>query len=163
MQFIEYLSLFLDKISRFLLALFMSVLVSVVLFGVFNRFIFQFSYSWMDEAARYLMIWSCMLGSAIALRAGAHIGLAIIISQLGSSKFWLMLINNILVMVFLSAVAFFGMKLSISQMSRLSPTLQISMFWVLSSVPIGSFIMIIHSLSIVRKLFHKRKKSKDYL
>ncbi|MCG7853882.1 MAG: TRAP transporter small permease [Methanosarcinaceae archaeon] len=158
MDLIETTSFHLDRIARIFLATLMAILVIVVLFGVINRFIFQFSYSWMDEAARYLMIWSCMLGASIALRQGIHIGLSIIIAKLGRKQFWVLLLNNISVMFFLMAVTFYGTKLSFSQMARVSNTLGISMFWPLISVPVGSAVMIIHSIYLTKLLIQSKKE-----
>jgi len=144
------LSVWSDGICRVAIALMMAAMVLDVLFGVANRYVFKFSISWTEQLARFLLIWISMLGAAIAVRLGAHIGVMFVVARFKRWRPWIMVINSILVIGFLCTVGAYGIKLSISQSKQYSPVLQVSMLWPFLSIPTGCFFMIIHYLSALK-------------
>jgi TRAP-type transport system small permease protein len=133
-----------DKSCRFLLAVMMTVMVIDVLIGVMNRFIFKFSLSGTEELARFLMVWISMMGGAVALRIGAHVAVTFILSRLHSVQRFILILNAILILAFLSLVTVYGLKLCLSQSRQLSPVLRLSMFWPYLALPVGSILMGLH-------------------
>ena len=151
MNYLDKISYHLDRLSRGILALLMSVMVSCVLFGVANRFIFKLPISWTEEVARYLMVWICMLGSTIAIKNGTHVAVIYFISKFNiKARNKIEFLNHILIIGFLLIPFIYGIKLCLSQMGQLSPALRISMFWPFLSVPAGCAIMIFHELVLIR-------------
>lgn len=144
---LEKISYWSDQGSRVLMALLMAAMVLDVLLGVFNRFIFKFSISWTEQLARFLLIWISMIGAAMAVRLGAHIGVLFILNRLGRWRGKLLMINSVLIILFLGLVGYYGFKLCLSQARQISPVLNVSMFWPYLSVPVGSLLMIIHYLA----------------
>ena len=136
-----------DTVSRAVLALLMALMVVDVLLGVFNRFLFKLSISWTEELARFLMIWVSMLGTAIALRKGAHVSITTCLSRFYRFRQVAVWINFLILTVFLLIVCFYGVKLCYSQAGQLSPVLRLSMVWPLLAVPLGCLIMILHILA----------------
>lgn len=136
-----------DRVSRWVLAVLMAVMVLDVLLGVFNRFLLKLSVSWTEELARFLMIWISMLGSAIALRKGVHVSITALLNMSGKYRLFFLYLNAVLLTGFFIFVGFFGFKLCISQAGQLSPALRLSMLWPLLAVPSGSCLMIIHIIA----------------
>lgn len=56
--------------------------IGVVLFGIVMRYGFAASPIWVDELARYALIWAVMLAGAAALRRGEHMQIDIVIDAL---------------------------------------------------------------------------------
>ena len=50
----------------------------IVLFTVFSRYGFGTVLSWSEEVPRYLLVWIAMLGGALAVERGDHIGFELI-------------------------------------------------------------------------------------
>ncbi|NIX00358.1 MAG: TRAP transporter small permease subunit, partial [Phycisphaerae bacterium] len=53
----------------------MGVLVIDVTWQVITRFVLKNPSSWTEELATYLLIWVGLLGAAVALHRGAHLGI----------------------------------------------------------------------------------------
>ena len=166
-DWLAIVSCHLDKVARVLVALFMIGICLDVLFGVVNRFIFRFSVSWTEELARYLMIWICMLGASIALKAGGHIGFTFFLMKLKKLKTAVISMNYFLILIFVSTVAIWGFRLCITQRYQFSPAMRLSMLWPFLSVPVGSLFMIVHLLFLMKCLIEKnntlaKENFKDY-
>lgn len=59
--------------NRWALIVLLGVMAALVAANVIARYLFSYSFSWVEEASRYMMIWSCFLGAGPALRVGGHI------------------------------------------------------------------------------------------
>ena len=145
-----------DRIARVILAIMLSVMIVVVLFGVVNRFLLKLPVSWTEEVSRFLMIWICMLGSTIAVKNGSHVAVLYFISKFREeSRQKIAFINHLLIIAFLIIPSLYGLKLCISQAGQLSPALRISMFYPFLSVPFGCIIMILHELALLKQMFRR--------
>ncbi len=156
-DWIDRVSLIADKGCRLLLAVMMMVMVSDVLLGVINRFIFRFSLSGTEELARFLMVWISMLGGAIALRLGAHVSVTFVLVRLHAMRKWVVMFNAMAILAFLLLVTVYGLKLCLSQSRQLSPVMRLSIFWFYLALPVGSSIMILHiaaSFASLARLTH---------
>lgn len=60
----------------------LAVNIGVVLFGIVMRYGLAASPIWVDELARYALIWAVMLAGAAALRRGEHMQIDIVIDAL---------------------------------------------------------------------------------
>ena len=153
MKIIDILSNHLDQFIKKILALMLSVMIIVVIFGVANRFLFKLSISWTEEIARFLMVWICMLGSTIAIKNGSHVAVTYFISKFSIKvRKKIAILNHIFVIIFLLIPSMYGIKLCLSQMGQLSPALRISMFWPFVSVPAGCVIMILHEFALLKQI-----------
>lgn len=153
--FLEKVSQIVDYISRKVLVLFMAVMIAVVLLGIANRFLFHFSISWVEEVATYLLIYISMLGAGVAMRCGGHIGMTYLTNKLGDLKKYADLIGFMAVIFFLGYLIIYGAQLVGSQGFQKSPALRISMTIPFSAIPIGSCIMLFHSLAITSGIMNR--------
>jgi len=55
---------------------------AMITLEVISRYVFSFSISFVNAAARLLLVWFFMLGAGIALRHGAHVGFELITAAL---------------------------------------------------------------------------------
>ena len=60
----------------------------IVCANIFARSVFNASFSWSEEVARFLMIWAALCGAAMAVRRGAHFRMDLS-TQFGLSSKWL--------------------------------------------------------------------------
>ena len=64
------------------------VMTLIVCANIFARSVFNASFSWSEEVARFLMIWAALCGAAMAVRRGAHFRMDLS-TQFGVSWKWL--------------------------------------------------------------------------
>jgi TRAP-type C4-dicarboxylate transport system permease small subunit len=148
-----------DTFVKVILAIMLSVMIIVVLFGVINRFLLKFPISWTEEVARFLMTWICMLGSTIAIKNGTHVAVLYFVSKLDIKiRRKVALLNHLLIICFLVIPSLYGIKLCISQAGQLSPALRISMSFPFFSVPFGCIVMILHELATLKAMFGQGTK-----
>jgi len=65
----------LDVLLKFLMASCMALMVGVVTWQVFSRYVLGDPAAWTEEVARMLLIWVGLLGGVYAYRLKAHLGL----------------------------------------------------------------------------------------
>lgn len=134
----------LEKFSLNLAGLVFIVTVSNVIFAVFTRYLFQTSYIWTDELARYTLIYFVMLASNAALKNGDHMTIDI------AHKFFPDFLNTIfkwLRRVICITVYFFltikGFGIAWNAWNTTTLGLNIPRAIPLLSIPIGMVLMLI--------------------
>jgi TRAP-type C4-dicarboxylate transport system permease small subunit len=136
-DWIDQLSYQADRLARFLVALMMAVMSSIILFGVFNRFIFKIPISWTEEIAKYLLIWISMLGSAVAVRIGAHVGVGLIVTKLKkSSRNIVSWVNQLTIVGFVVILIYLGMKVSLKELHTFGYSTRFHVLALLA-IPVG--------------------------
>jgi len=154
---IDVISYHSDRLARSLVAMMMAVMTLDVLFGVFNRFLFKMPISWVDEIATYLLIWISLVGSAVAIRIGGHVGVGLIVSRLkAGAKTFIGWVNVSVILAFLVCLIFLGMRLAIREMGQLGHATRISMFWPFLSIPVGSLLILIQLIYLIKLLAKKQ-------
>ena len=154
---IDIISYHTDRLARFLVAMMMAVMTLNVLFGVFNRFLFKIPISWVEEIATYLLIWISLVGSAVAVRIGGHVGVGLIVSKLKTgAKTFASWVNVLIILAFVMTLIFLGMKLAIREMGQLGHATRISMFWPFLSVPVGCLLILIQLVYLIKLLVKKQ-------
>ena len=59
--------------NRWALIVLVAVMAVLVIVNVISRYVFGHSFPWVEEATRYMMIWTAFLGAGPTLRVGGHI------------------------------------------------------------------------------------------
>ncbi|OGP73171.1 MAG: hypothetical protein A2V86_14830 [Deltaproteobacteria bacterium RBG_16_49_23] len=149
-QISEKLSLLSEKTVYYTLVVMMIVMTLTVIVQVFLRYVFSFSFSWSEEVARYLMIWTALLGGSLALQKGLHIGVELFLVRVSSrTRRWVSILSKMFILIFLTYLTIGGIKITWAVRDQSSPALLFSMAYAYLSVPVGGFFMAlqtIHSL-----------------
>jgi C4-dicarboxylate transporter DctQ subunit len=124
-----------------------TVIVGVVVVEVGLRYLFSSSLIFTEELARYLMVWVVFLGSAIAVRDGAHIRISMLLNRLPPSvQRWVTVIAEVLTLVFLSIIVVEGVRILPKQLSQIPATFDVPLFYFYLAIPVGSLLMMIFLL-----------------
>lgn len=144
----------LDKIDRpiavfckaIIFIAFVIIIISAAI-QVFYRFVLDKSFSWTDELCRYGMIWITFVGAGYAVRTHQHIAVDLL-KNFVPSKAGAILdrVNGVLTLVFGASLAYFGGKLSLMNMTQVSPGLKISMGFMYASIPICGILVCIYAI-----------------
>jgi TRAP-type C4-dicarboxylate transport system permease small subunit len=138
-----------DRLLGSVICVLMAVMVLNVLWQVFTRFVLKNPSSFTEEAARYMMIWVGLLGSAYASGKKSHLALDLITSKLqGGRKRASEIFIHALVLLFALTVLLGGgsrlvwIQLSLGQQSA---ALQLKLGYVYLAVPLAGFFIAFYS------------------
>ena len=118
--------------------LFLAMTITVII-QVFFRFVIQSPLRWTEELARYLMIWLVLMASADCdEKSFSPSGrCSDICTSAKSRKRILTAIVDLLTIVFLCIMTYFGFKVVQSTTAQTSPAMQIPMALIYAAFPTG--------------------------
>jgi len=142
---------------RFALAFGIVLLVGmtvVVCLNIVSRYFFGYSFSWSEEAARYMMVWMTMIGAAMAVRKWSHFHLAFLEHKVSSHT--CLVLHTIALLVAL-AIGFLliwqGLVWLPITNHQLATALQLPMSWFYAAVPFaGALIVLFSSEGLLNRL-----------
>ena len=147
----------LDRTLEILVMVVVAILVIDVLWQVFTRYVLRNPSSWTEELAIFLLIWVALLGAAVALNRGAHLGIDYFVGKLDKKT---RLLVEIFVFFCVACFAFCIMLLggidlvqTTLYLEQKSPALGIEMGYVYLAVPIsGCFMLLYSALAFTERL-----------
>ena len=136
----KHISRFLVHIGSFIFA----AILAVAFISVFFRYVLNNSIVWAEEVMRYAFIWMFFLCMPEATRTASHICLDIIPSLIhGKVKTIVEVLIEVINIVFLFIVVYFGVKISLINMSQTSAALRIPYGCIYFALPTGAVLMMI--------------------
>jgi TRAP-type C4-dicarboxylate transport system permease small subunit len=142
----------LSRLIESLVVLIAGIIVAIVTAEVTLRYLFSHSMIFTEELSRYLMVWIVFLGSALAIRDGSHIHIQILVKRLSARMQQIVkLAAYALIIAFLVFITVEGLKILPRQLQQMCITIDISLFYFYLAIPVGSILMIIFLLPIIRQ------------
>jgi TRAP-type C4-dicarboxylate transport system permease small subunit len=115
--------------------------------------IFFTSLAWSEEATRYLLIWSTLLGAGCVYKHSGHISITVVQDALPEKlKKGLQIIVHVLCMILFLLIVRYGIMYFGKQGSQVSPALRLPMRYVYTCIPIGAAVMAFHALDAILQL-----------
>ncbi|CAB1075684.1 hypothetical protein D1AOALGA4SA_3497 [Olavius algarvensis Delta 1 endosymbiont] len=146
----QRLSYSLNRITEIILVVVLSAMAVVVLLQVVFRYVLNFPLFWTEEFARYCLVWSSLLGSAVAVKRGQHIAVTIVVERVPAGARRVMkMITLISVIVILAIILWGGIQLVAITRAQISPALRVSMSVPYLAVPVGAALMLLHTLGFL--------------
>jgi len=153
----------LDRSLEVLVMLAVAVLVLDVLWQVFTRLVLENPSTRTEELATFLLVWVALLGAAVALNRGAHLGIDYFTGKLPVRT---RVLTEAIVFLGVAAFSFFVMVVggidlvsSMLELGQESPALRLKMGYVYLAVPIsGAFLTLYASIGLVERIQGLRKK-----
>ncbi len=142
----------------------MAILVLDVLWQVFTRLILKDPSTITEELATFMLMWVALLGSAVAMGRGAHLGIDYFVGKLPPRArlatetvvFFSVAAFSLLVMV----VGGVDLVASNLELGQESPALGVNMGYVYLAVPLSGFFLTLYAavalVERVRRLLGKR-------
>lgn len=141
---IERLQHFSQKLNRsneLIVGVLMGLLVIDVWVGVLDRYLIHWQLSWVEELARYIMIWAIMLAVPCAVCQRAHIGLDLLTRKLSPSAQRATVIFGDLVMgLFFLYIAYAGVTFAAKGLAQLSTVFGLQMAFPYAAIPVAFFL-----------------------
>ena len=155
----------LDHIEEVLVCTCLVVMTGLTFVNVVARYIFSASLSFSEEITTYLFVLLSLLGSAIAAKRGAHLGLTIISDRVGPKAGRILgIISMACATAFSALICYFGIFMTLNQFNKgqLTAGTQLPEGIFGSFVPIGAlFITIRFGQNLVRLLAGKSIEHED--
>ena len=150
---------FIRKLTKIMVIVSFIIMILSVFSQVIARYVFNNSFRWSEELARFLQVWLILLCSAMCLRKESHIVADYVTHNLRYSvKRILKLYTYFFIIVYLSYLTFYGFKIVSIISTQYSPALGLPMDIVYLAVPIGGIAMLIEALIIFLKLLGSPKE-----
>ncbi|MEN6337392.1 MAG: TRAP transporter small permease [Phycisphaerales bacterium] len=157
MKFLIVLKKILDRSLETLVIVVMAVLVLDVLWQVFTRRILNDPSTVTEELATFMLVWVALLGAAVAMGRGAHLGIDYFVGKLPQRArlatetlvFFCVAAFSLLVMI----VGGVDLVASNLELGQESPALRVNMGYVYLAVPISGFFLTLYSvIGLVERL-----------
>lgn len=133
-------------------AIVLFVITAVCFYNIIARYIFGSSNAGIDELSRLAFCWSVCLGSALAFRAGAHLGVTALTKNFkGTTKKIYDILLNVVLTAFMGTVLVAGIQMAKMGMMQFSEYLRMSMVYFYASIPVGAVFSI---LSFIENIYH---------
>jgi len=147
----------LDRTLEILIMIVMAVLVIDVSWQVFTRLVLKNPSTGTEELAVFLIIWVALLGSAVALSRGAHLGIDYLVNKLSirNKIFTEIFVFLCIAMFSLCVMVIGGMDLVITTLNlgQISPGLGVKIGYVYLAIPISGLFLVLYSvIGLVERL-----------
>lgn len=104
---------------------------------------FGIDMSWSIDMAQLVFAWVCFIGADLAMKQKRHMGVEMLTDKLPlPMRNGVYLFNNLLILIFLGFVVYYGTNLVMINYRRSFNTLPISYSFVTASAPVGALLMI---------------------
>ncbi|MEI5677169.1 TRAP transporter small permease [Mesorhizobium sp. CGMCC 1.15528] len=133
------------KVVETLGILTMAALVSIIVAQVGCRYILGFSLYWADEVTKSLMIWTAFLMAGLAYTQGELPAMRLLLELFPAGLVRIIdIIMAVLIVLTLIALARYGFEFAWRTRHQSMIALNISLFWVHVSIPVGCVLLIFH-------------------
>ena len=100
--------------------------------------------TWTNEFCQYAVVWATMMGGAVGLKRGMHVGITSLTDSLppGPCR-WVQGLGYVCMLVFLSLMTYYGFDQTMMNRNQTSSTVGISMSIPYAALPIGFLMMLL--------------------
>lgn len=156
----------LDNSIAWIMIILMAVLVIVVTWQVFTRYLLGEASSFSEETARFLLIWIGLLGAAYAYKLNMHLAFDLMLTKAtGIRKFWMEIFIHLLIAFFSILVLILGGYYLVQltwELNQLSASLQIPLAYVYVVLPLSGVIIVIYSSWFIRQIVKEGPISRNH-
>lgn len=136
---------FLNNLEEWTLVCVLLGLAFLTFIQVICRYGLGFSFTWMEELARYVGVFVTFLGAALGVKYGVHFSMDLVYERVSSHRFrhGLKAAVHVLSGLLLLVIGWYGwdQTAKLYKFGALTSTLQIQKFWFYLPVPVFSAIM----------------------
>jgi len=127
-----------------IIAVMLYLLTAVVFFQLVIRYFLKFSYAGLDEVTRLAFVWVVSIGSALAFREKAHMGITFLANKLaGRKRIYLELLVYVILIGFMAVVIKAGVQMTQMGIRQFSEYLEWPMALFYACIPFGAALSIL--------------------
>ena len=151
---------YLAKCAEFVMLCLTFLMVGLVTYQVFERYVLHYTPPWSEELAVYSMVWFGMIGIAIGVRTKAHMSLHFFADRMPLKvQRFIEYLKHVLILIYVSVLAYEGMGMVELTMPQTSPAMGIRVGLVYLALPTCAVLIGIFTLeNIIREIGKDRGK-----
>jgi TRAP-type C4-dicarboxylate transport system permease small subunit len=143
-----------NRILVFIITVLFGAMSLASLLQVIFRYVLKQPLPWSEELARFLFVWVVFLGSAVAIKEKAHVGLEYFVDQLKVSQRKIIYALAYILCMFMSIIICInGFNVVKSTLTQLSPAMQVPMGYVYFAIPLGFLLSFFNFIYLFMELF----------
>ena len=149
-----------DKVIQFLCTIIMGVMVLAVCWQVFTRFVLRNPSTVTEEALRYLLVWTTMVGAAYAYGCRKHLSINILAKKLSPRGQCLLdiLVQGVVIAFCLVVMVGGGLRLCGTAADQVSAALSIPMPAIYACLLVGAVLFIFYAVLFIAEDLKKLKE-----
>jgi TRAP-type C4-dicarboxylate transport system permease small subunit len=129
-------------VCRWIVIGLVGVIAVIVAASVVMRYGVNYSLSWAEDAAKFLMVWLTFIGAPLGFRHGAHVSLELLPTLPSAVERFIRVLVHATVVVLMVMLARFAWAFAVNGWNQVALTIgDISMCWIFVSMPIGCALM----------------------
>ena len=137
-----------DNVIEYICMATLVILVCIVFFQVFTRYVLGFTPRWSEETAVILMIWLGFITTAIGVKRGTHLSISAVVDLLPKSvQKVVFYFDELAVMLFGIILLIYGRDLAIHTMSSTLPATQLPAGVLYASLPVAGIMIIFYTFT----------------
>jgi TRAP-type C4-dicarboxylate transport system permease small subunit len=149
---------YLAKSAEFVMVSLTFLMIVLVTYQVFERYVLHYTPPWSEELAVYSMIWFGVLGIAIGVRTKSHMSLHFFADKLPYRiQSILELVKYLLILAYLGVLIYEGINMVQLTMAQKSPAMGIPVGFVYLALPVSAVLMVIFTLESLVQFITKWK------
>ncbi|MDA3810634.1 MAG: TRAP transporter small permease [Spirochaetaceae bacterium] len=157
----KFIDVLYEKIVGNLIKIIGIVMTLTILIQIFSRAFMKVPFSWTEELSRITFMWFCFLGSGIAMKKRAHLGIDYFVKNLSEKyKNINQIVINVLIGFFGFFLAYYGILMSGIMHKQVSSVMRIPMSYFYAVIPVTGILFIILSFYFQYEYIKERKVKK---
>jgi TRAP-type C4-dicarboxylate transport system permease small subunit len=132
-------------------ALALGLLMALLTVVTFGQVVFRYGLNqplfWSDEAARYVFVWTALIGAAACVRARVHYAMDALVQRLPPT--WRRLCAGLAwaaIAGFVAVLLIYGWRDTVNAARQEALSLPMRMGWAYAAMPVGAALMLLHLL-----------------
>jgi len=147
---------YLAKFVEFVMISLTVIMIALVTYQVFERYVLHYTPPWSEELAVYLMIWFGIIGIAAGVRRKSHMALEYFADKMPQPvQKGLRLFNYVLMLIYTSVLFYEGINMVELTMSQKSPAIGLPVGYVYLALPVSAVLMVLFILELFVKEIKK--------
>lgn len=131
------------KIFKHFVVVAFCAIVIVTLVQVFMRYVLSSPFTWAEELSRYIFVWAIMVSIGIGVVDEAHIRLNMVTTRFGKkAQLGFYLLGQVIMIGFNVILIIYGARLSIQNLSVMSPAMKIPIGIAYAGIPVGALVVL---------------------
>lgn len=146
----------LAKYVEFIMVSLTIIMVALVTYQVFERYVLHYTPPWSEELAVYLMIWFGIIGIAAGVRRGSHMALNYFADKMPEKvQNALEYVKYVLILIYSAILTYEGIVMVELTMSQKSPAIGLPVGYVYLALPVSTVLIILFTLELLVKKIKK--------
>lgn len=156
----KFIDILYEKIIGNLIKVIGIIMAVTILVQIFSRAFMKVPFSWTEELSRITFMWFCFLGSGIAMKKKAHLGIDYFVNKYSSKfRYYNQIIINLLIGFFGFFMTYYGVNIAKIMHKQVSSVMRIPMSYFYAVIPITGILFLILAIHYLMENIKTGKRS----